>query len=81
MSGIQEKITRRAKRQTNMTQSEEKNQLTEADAEMSQMQNEVNKNIKTANMISYHMFEKAEESTNMLRRDMDDTLKKLQRNL
>lgn len=81
MSGIQEKITRRAKRQTNMTQSEEKNQLKEADAEMSQMQNEVNKNIKTANMISYHMFEKAEESTNMLRRDMDDTLKKLQRNL
>lgn len=75
MSGIQEKVTRHTKRGTNMTQSEEKNQRTEAYAEMSQMQNQVNMDIETANVIRYHTVKKIEENINMLRRDTDDTLK------
>lgn len=52
-----------------------KNQLTETDAEMSQMQSQVNKDLKTADTIRYCKFKKAEKSINMLRRDMVDTLK------
>lgn len=58
-----------------MTQSEEKNQRTEAYAEMSQMQNQLNMDIETANVIRYHTVKKTEENINMLRRDTDDTLK------
>lgn len=39
---------------------------------MTKMQNKVGKNIKTANIIKYHMFKKVEEQYNLLRTDMED---------
>lgn len=69
MSGIHSEIIRHAKQQkTNHT--EEKNQSSKADSEMTLMIDVVHKGSSTTIIIILQMFSKLEERLNMLSRDV-----------
>lgn len=75
VSGIQTRITKHAKKQKNRNHDQKKNQSIEADPQMTQMVQLVNKNIKPTIINILHIWKKVEKSMSMLRRDKEDRTK------
>ena len=75
MSSIQTKITRHSKMWENMINSEEKKEIIKACPEMTHIQNQLDKDIKTVIITISRMFKKVEEKLSILSKDVEDIWK------